>query len=182
MPGNVGADTRRMREIKRKPFPWYVLESLLFENGYQAVLLYRLAHWFRSRRVPVMGPLIHRFALLATGVDIAPGAVIGPGLRISHGVGIVVGAGVRIGRDALLMQGVTLGAPSQARIDQMPTLGDRVVLGAGATVIGGVKVGDDVLIGVHCVVTQNVPAGAKVLPAAPQVVERGVPAAPARNA
>lgn len=163
-------DTRRLREIKTKPFPWYVVESLLFENGYQAVVLHRLAHAFRRRRIPVLGPLLHRLSLWLTGVDIAPGATLGAGLRISHGVGIVIGDRVVLGEDALLMQGVTLGAPSQERIADMPTLGDRVVLGAHAAVIGAVAVGDDVLIGVSCVVTRDIPAGAKVLPPAPRVV------------
>lgn len=169
-------DTRRLREIKRKPFPWYVLESLLFENGYQAVVLYRLGHWFKRRGVPLCGPFCHQLAIFLTGVDIAPGAEIGPGLRISHGVGTVVGGGVRIGSGALLMQGVTIGAPSQERIDQMPTLGDDVVVGAGACVIGGVEIGDDVLIGVNTVVTRDVPSGSKVLPAGEiRVVPKGKP-------
>ena len=90
---NLRADTRRLREIKTKPFPWYVLESLLFETGYQAVVLHRLAHWFRSRGIPVFGPALARYNQFLTGVDIAPQAVIGPGLRIAHGTGIVVSTG-----------------------------------------------------------------------------------------
>ena len=95
---NLRADTRRLREIKSKPAPWYVLESLLFENGYQAVLLHRLAHWFKAHRIPVLGPAIARYNLFLTGVDIAPAARIGPGLRIAHGTGIVVGNAVEIGQ------------------------------------------------------------------------------------
>ena len=94
---NLRADTRRLREIKSKPAPWYVLESLLFENGYQAVVLHRLAHWFKAHGVPVLGPAIARYNLFLTGVDIAPAAQIGPGLRIAHGTGIVVGNAVEIG-------------------------------------------------------------------------------------
>ena len=90
---NLKRDTRRLREIKAKPFPFYVIESLLFENGYQAVVAYRLASWFKHRRIPLFGPLFARLGLFFTGVDISPGAVIGPGLRISHGNGIVIGNG-----------------------------------------------------------------------------------------
>ncbi len=165
-------DTRRLREIKRKPFPWYVLESLLFENGYQAVVLHRLAHAFKIRGIPFFGPFFHRLSIFLTGVDIAPGARIGAGLRISHGVGTVIGNGVVIGEDCLLMQGVTLGAPSQTRIEEMPRLGDKVVLGAGCCVIGGVSIGDEVLIAVNAVVTADVPAGSKVLPAESRIVPR----------
>ncbi len=167
---NLKRDTRRLLEIKKKAFPWYVLESLLFENGYQAVVLHRLAAWFKHRRIPVLGPFFARLNLFLTGVDVAPGAVIGPGLRISHGTGIVIGNGVRLGEGATLLHQVTLGAPSTRRLGHMPTLGDRVFIGAGATLIGDVTVGDDVFIGVHAVVTRDVPSGSKVTAAAEVVV------------
>jgi len=169
---NLRQDTRRLREIKTKGFPWYVVESLLFENGYQAVVLHRLAHFFKRHGVPVLGPFFHRLSIFLTGVDIAPGAEIGPGLRISHGVGTVIGNGVTLGARCLLMQGATLGAPSQARIGDMPTLGDDVVVGAGACVIGRIRVGDDVLIGVNAVVTEDVPDDSKVLAPAARVTTR----------
>ncbi len=167
---NLRRDTRRLREIKTKPFPFYVLESLLFENGYQAVVLHRIAAWFKHRRVPVLGPFFARLNLFLTGVDVAPGAVIGPGLRISHGTGLVIGDQVRIGADATLLHQVTLGAPSDRRIEHMPALGDRVFVGAGATLIGDVTVGDDVFVGVGAVVTRDVPSGSKVTAAADVVV------------
>jgi len=160
---NLRQDTRRLREIKTKGAPWYVIESLLFETGYQAVLLHRLAHWFKRHRVPVIGPAIARWNQFLTGVDIAPAAEIGPGLRIAHGTGIVVGNGVRIGSDCLLMQNVTLGAPTVARIEDMPTIGERVILGAGCAVIGRVTVGDDCFVGAHVLVTEDVPPRSKVL-------------------
>ncbi len=159
---NLKRDTRRLREIKSKPFPLYVLESLLFENGYQAVVAYRLASWFKHRRIPLFGPLFARLGLFFTGVDISPGAIIGPGLLISHGTGIVIGAGARIGADALLLHQVTLGASSNRRIGEMPAVGDRVFIGAGAKLIGGITVGDDVFIGVNAVVATDVPSGSKV--------------------
>ena len=161
---NLKQDTRWLRSIKSKPFPFYVIESLLFENGYQAVVLHRMAHWFRSRRIPFVGPFFHRLSMFLTGVDIAPAAEIGPGLRISHGVGLVIGAHAKVGADCLLMHGITLGAPTLERIGDMPTLGDRVVVGAGAKILGGITVGDDVLVGVNTVVTRDVPANSKVLP------------------
>lgn len=173
MLANLREDTRRLREIKRKPFPWYVLESLLFENGYQAVVLHRFAHWFRSRGIPVIGPLTARFSLFLTGVDIAPEAVIGPGLRIAHGVGLVIGNKARLGANATLLHQVTLGAPSTRRIEEMPTLGDGVFVAAGARLIGGITVGDRVFIGANTVLTQDVPSDAKVVAAAePTIVVR----------
>ena len=80
---HLRADTRRLRESKRKPFPWYVLESLLFDSGYQAVVLHRIAHWLKANGVPALGPAVARLNQLLTGVEIGPGAVIGPGLRMS---------------------------------------------------------------------------------------------------
>jgi serine O-acetyltransferase len=156
-------DTRRLRETKTRAFPWYVLESLLFETGYQAVVLHRLASWFKRRRIPFCGPAIARWNQFLTGVDISPAAEIGAGLKIAHGTGIVIGWRARLGRGCTLMQNVTLGAPTVARLEAMPTIGERVVLGAGCAVIGDVKVGDDCFVGALALVTEDVPAGTKVL-------------------
>lgn len=164
------ADTRRLRELKHKPFPWYVLESLLFENGYQAVLLHRLAHWFKRRRIPLFGPFFNRLSLFLTGVDIAPAAEIGPGLRIGHGVGLVVGGAARIGSNAFLLHGVTIGAPGGSRLAEMPVLGNGVFVGAGAKLIGQITVGDGAVIGANALVTVDVPAGARAL-APPAVLQ-----------
>ena len=163
MLNNLRRDTARLKAIKQKPFPWYVLESLLFENGYQAVFLHRLANFFKRRGIPFFGPFIHRLSLWLTGVDIAPGAEIGPGLFISHGVGLVIGDRARVGSDALILQQVTIGASSLKKLDAMPVVGDRVFIGAGARVIGGIKVGNDVIIGTNVVLNQDVPDGSRVV-------------------
>ncbi|HET9226376.1 MAG TPA: serine O-acetyltransferase [Thermoanaerobaculia bacterium] len=160
---NLREDTRRLREIKTKPFPWYVIESLLFENGYQAVVLHRIAHWFKKNGIPVLGPLVARFNQFLTGVDIGPGAEIGPGLRIAHGNGIVIGGYAKIGRNALLLHQVTIGAPSPEWVAKMPVIGDNVFIGAGAKVIGGIQVGNNVFIGVNAIVAQDIPDDSRVL-------------------
>jgi serine O-acetyltransferase len=160
---NLRLDTRRLKEIKHRAFPWYVLESLLFENGYQAVVLFRVAHWFKQKRIPMLGPLFGRLSHFLTGVDISPGAQIGPGLFISHGTGIVIGQWARIGARAMLLQQVTIGAPSLGRLQEMPQIGDNVFIGAGARVIGPVTVGDNVVIGVNAIVHKDIPADSKVI-------------------
>jgi len=160
---NLREDTRRLLLIKSKPFPWYVFESLLFETGYQAVVLHRLAHWFKRRGVPVLGPAIARFNQFLTGVDIGPAAQIGPGLMIVHGQGIVVGGWARIGRNAILLHQVTIGSPDPSHREAMPAIGDDVFIGAGAKLIGAITVGNGAFIGVNAVVTQDVPAGARVV-------------------
>lgn len=136
---------------------------MLFDNGLQAVVLFRLAHWLRARRVPALGPAVARLNLTLTGVDLAPSAEVGPGLVIAHGVGLVVGGGCRIGARAFLLHQVTLGAPSQSRLAQMPTLGDDVFVGAGARVIGAVVIGDRVVIGTNAVVTTDVASDHRVV-------------------
>ncbi|HWM93629.1 MAG TPA: serine O-acetyltransferase [Thermoanaerobaculia bacterium] len=160
---NLREDTRRLREIKTKPFPWYVIESLLFENGYQAVVLHRIAHWFKRRGIPVLGPLFARMNQFFTGVDIGPGAEIGPGLRIAHGYGIVIGGYAKIGRNALLLHQVTIGSPNPRVVEKMPVIGDNVFIGAGAKVIGEIRVGDNVFIGVNAIVAQDIPDNSRVL-------------------
>ena len=173
---NLRADTRRLLVIKSKPFPWYVVESLLFETGYQAVVLHRIAHWFKSRGIPVLGPGFARLNQFLTGVDIGPAAQIGPGLLIVHGQGIVVGGHARIGHNATLLQQVTIGSPSPDRRERMPVIGDDVFLAAGARLIGAITVGDGSFVGVNAVVTQDVPPGSRA------VVRGGVEVTPRAKA
>jgi serine O-acetyltransferase len=171
---SIIADTRRLRIFKRKSFPWYVLESLLFDNGYQAVVLFRISSWFKRRRIPVFGPFFNRLSILLTSVDIAPGAEVGPGLLISHGMGLVVGESARIGTDAILHNSVSIGASALARIAQMPRIGDAVFIGAGARLIGDIEIGDNVFIGANAVVGQDVPADHRVVAAGGlKIVPRG---------
>ena len=160
---NLREDTRRLKEIKTKPFPWYVIESLLFENGYQAVVLHRIAHAFKRNGIPVLGPLVARFNQFLTGVEIGSAVEIGPGLRIAHGQGIVIGGYAKIGSNALLLHQVTIGSPSPSRVEKMPVIGDNVFIGAGAKVIGDIKVGDNVFIGVNAIVARDIPDNSRVL-------------------
>lgn len=167
---NLVADTRRLKLNRKGTFPWYVIEALLFDNGFQAVVTHRIASWCKRHGIPVLGPFFARLGLFATGVDIAPGARIGPGLIISHGTGLVIGSHTRIGERAILLHQVTLGAPEVSRLEQMPTIGDDVYIGAGAALIGGIEVGDRVAIGINAIVTEDVPDDTRVVLDAPQRV------------
>ena len=160
---NLRQDVARLRESKARSFPWFVIESLLFENGFQAVVLYRIAHWFKRRGIPFFGPFFGRLGLFLTGVDIAPAAEIGPGLRISHGTGIVIGHRVRLGAGATLLHNVTLGGRSAKRPDEMPRIGNHVFIGAGASILGDVEIGDRVFVGSGAMVMQDVPTHSKVV-------------------
>lgn len=159
---NLRQDSRQLK-LNRAASSWYVLEALLFDNGFQAVVLHRLAHALKRRRIPVLGSLVARVNLFLTGVDIAPGVEIGPGLIISHGNGIVIGSRVRIGREACLLHQVTIGAPHYGRLEDMPQLGDRVFVGAGARLIGDIRIGDGAFVGVNAVVTDDLAPGAKAI-------------------
>ena len=170
---NLRRDAERLHLTHAGSTARAVVEALLFDNGFQAVVLYRIARWLKVRNVRFLAPLVARLNLLVTGVDINPEAAIGPGLRISHGTGLVVGGAARIGEDALILHGVTVGSLSPSRRGEMPSIGDRAFLGAGAAVVGGIHLGDDVIVGPNAVVTEDVPDGGRVVAPAVGGAERG---------
>ena len=162
MLAHLRQDYRRLASYRERSGFLFATELLLFDNGFQSVMLHRMARWFKRRRIPVLGAACARVSITLTGVDINPNAELGPGLVISHGVGLVIGGGVVAGRDLLLHHQVTLGAPTPSRIGQMPRIGDGVSIGAGALVIGGIEVGDGAFLGAGTLVTRDVAAGEKV--------------------
>jgi serine O-acetyltransferase len=139
------------------------LEVLLCYPGLHAVIFHRVAHWFYRHRLYVLARLISQGARLFTGIEIHPGAKIGKRLFIDHGLGVVIGETAEIGDDVLLYQGVTLGGTGNQRGKRHPTLGDRVVIGTGAAVLGDIKLGDDVKVGAGSVVVHSVPEGSTVV-------------------
>ena len=155
-------DIERMRLTHTGSTLRVLVEGLLFDNGFQAVFLYRVARWLKVHNVRFLAPLVARLNLFLTGIDINPAADIGPGLRISHGTGMVIGGAARIGEDALILHGVTVGSLSPSRRGEMPVIGDRAFLGAGAVIVGGITLGDDVVVGPNAVVTEDVPDDSRV--------------------
>jgi serine O-acetyltransferase len=152
-------DFHRLQQVKGRSFGLALLDALLFDSGFQALVAYRLAHTLLSWRMPVLPAICRRWAIGACGVDILPRAEIGGGCIIAHGVGLVVGGYTVIGEDCTLLHGVTLG---EARFDELdyPRVGNRVTISAGALVLGGVTIGDDATIAAGAVVLADVPAGA----------------------
>ena len=137
------------------------LEVALGYPGVHAIWAYRLAH--RMWQLPVLrlpARLVSQAARFATGVEIHPGARLGQRLFIDHGMGVVIGETAEVGDDVVLFHGSTLGGKSMKRGKRHPTLGDRVVVGAGAKILGPVWVGHDAQIGANAVVISDVPAGA----------------------
>ncbi len=139
------------------------LEILLAYPGFHARQFHRLAHTLSNWHVPVLPRLISHFARFLTGIEIHPGAKIGQGLFIDHGMGVVIGETSEIGDNCLIYQGVTLGGTSHLKIKRHPTLGNNVVVGVGAKVIGNITIGENTKIGAGSVVISSVPANATVI-------------------
>lgn len=134
----------------------------LLYPGVHALWAHRVAHylWTRGRSTKLLARMVAQLARTLTGVEIHPGAVIGRRFFIDHGMGVVIGETAEVGDDVLMFHGTTLGGTSMSRGKRHPTVGDRVLIGAGATVLGPVTVGDGAKIGAGAVVVRDIPAGA----------------------
>jgi len=153
---SIREDVRAVFE--RDPAATNLLEVLLTYPGLHAILLHRVANRLNRQGLPVLPRVISHFARWATGIEIHPAARIGPGFFIDHGMGVVIGETSEIGRDVTLYQGVTLGGTGKERGKRHPTLGNRVMVGVGAKILGAVNVGDGAKIGAGAVVLADVPA------------------------
>ena len=139
------------------------IEVILCYSGYHAILFYRFANLAWRRKFYLIGRLISNLARFITGVEIHPGAEIGQRFFIDHGMGVVVGETSKIGDDVTLYQGVTLGGTSLEKGKRHPTIGDGVIIGSGAQVLGPLNVSEGARIGANAVVLQDVPQGATVV-------------------
>ncbi len=133
------------------------LEILLTYSGLKAVRSYRRANWFYRHKFFTIARLISQRARHVTGIEIHPGAQIGKGLFIDHGMGVVVGETTIIGDNCLLYQGVTLGGTGKDKGKRHPTLGNNVMVGAGAKVLGPIHIGNNVKIAANAVVLHDIP-------------------------
>jgi len=154
-------DVQAVRE--RDPAARSTLEVLLCYPGVHALAFHRFAHaiWRRGWTVPAR--FVSHVARFFTGIEIHPAAKLGPGLFIDHGMGVVIGETAEVGENVTLLQGVTLGGTSLKREKRHPTLGNNVVVGAGAKIIGGFKIGDGSRIGAGSVVVREVPTTSVVV-------------------
>ena len=148
---------------ERDPAATSKLEVILTYSGFHAMLAYRIAHRFHTWGVPIIPRVISQLARWFTGIEIHPAAKIGRGFFIDHGMGVVIGETTEIGDHVTLFQGVTLGGTGKERGKRHPTLGNHVVVGAGAKILGGIKIGDNVKIGANSVVLKSVPPNSTVI-------------------
>jgi serine O-acetyltransferase len=161
--------------IERDPAARSKLEVMLVYSGLHAIWIHRITHWLWTRKVRFLARWISQFARWLTGIEIHPGATIGPGFFIDHGMGVVIGETAEIGADVTLYHGVTLGGTSLNKEKRHPTIGDRVVIGAGAKILGAIEIGADSRVGANAVVVKSVPENAVVVGVPGQIVRRSQP-------
>jgi serine O-acetyltransferase len=156
----------------RDPAVRSTLEILFCYPGVHALWLQRLAHWFWMRRFLFVGRFISHVNRFLTGIEIHPAARLGPGLFIDHGMGVVIGETTEVGENVTIYQGVTLGGTSLERKKRHPTIGDNVVIGAGAKILGPFTVGNNSKIGSSSVVVNEVPPNSVVVGVPGRVIYR----------
>lgn len=161
--------------LERDPAARSRLEIFLVYSGLHAIWAHRLSHWLWMHGSRTLARWLSQLARGLTGVEIHPGAVLGPGFFIDHGMGVVIGETAEVGADVTLYHGVTLGGTSLEKGKRHPTIGDRVVIGAGAKVLGAITIGDDSRIGANAVVVKSVPANSVVVGVPGQIVKRSHP-------
>ncbi len=174
---------KRLREditciLDRDPAARSVWEVLSCYPGLHALVLHRAAHWCWVRRLFWLGRFVSHLARLVSGIEIHPGAVIGRRVFIDHGMGVVIGETAEIGDDCTIYQGVTLGGTSLYKgAKRHPTLGNGVVVSAGAKVLGGFTVGDGATVGANAVLLKPVPPGATAVGIPARIIEARADAA-----
>jgi serine O-acetyltransferase len=161
--------------FERDPAARSVLEILFCYPGLHAIWGHRISHWLWQRNLKLFARWFSQFMRSLTGIEIHPGAAISPGFFIDHGMGIVIGETAEVGADVTLYHGVTLGGTSGNKGKRHPTIGDRVVIGAGAKVLGAITIGSDSRIGANAVVVKSVPPNSVVVGVPGQIVKRSQP-------
>lgn len=148
------------RVLENDPAARTKLEVFLLYPSIHALIAYRISHFFYKHKLFFLARLISQTSRFFTGIEIHPGATIGRGLFIDHGMGVVIGETAEVGDDVTLYHGVTLGGTGKDKGKRHPTLGNNVVVGAGAKILGPILIGNDAKVGANAVVVKNVPYGA----------------------
>jgi serine O-acetyltransferase len=166
-------DIRAAKE--RDPAVPSTLQVIFAYPGVHAIWGYRISHWLWQRGAKVAARIVNEITRILTGVDIHPGATLGKRLFIDHATGVVIGETAEVGDDVMIYHGVTLGGSGNDTGKRHPTIGDRVTIGAGAKVLGAIKIGDDSRIGANAVVVKEVPSSAVVVGVPGQIISRAKP-------
>lgn len=145
--------------LDKDPASRSAFEVFLLYPSIHVTTMYRLAHKLYNRKMFLAARMLSQFARFITGIEIHPGAKIGKGLFIDHGTGVVIGETAEIGDNVTMYHGVTLGGTGKEKGKRHPTVGNNVVIGTGAKLLGPITIGDNAKIGANAVVLENVPAG-----------------------
>ncbi len=170
---SLGDDLRAA--LDRDPAATNPIEVVLTYPGLHALLVHRLAHFLYVIGIPILPRVVSHVSRMLTGIEIHPGATIGRGLFIDHGMGVVVGETSEIGDNVTMYQGVTLGGTGQERGKRHPTIGDNVMIGVGAKILGAITVGENSKIGAGAVVLNDVPPNSTAVGVPAKVVTFHVP-------
>ncbi|AZR74698.1 serine O-acetyltransferase [Anoxybacter fermentans] len=149
--------------FERDPAAKNIVEVILCYSGLHAIILHRIAHWFYNKGFTTIARIISQFSRFLTGIEIHPGAKIGKGVFIDHGAGVVIGETTEIGDNVTIYQGVTLGGTGKEKGKRHPTIGDNVLISAGAKILGSIKIGNNVKVGAGSVVLDPVPDNCTVV-------------------
>jgi serine O-acetyltransferase len=160
---------------QRDPAAPTTLQVVFAYPGVHAIWGHRISHWLWNRGARLAGRVFAELTRILTGVEIHPAAMLGAGLFIDHATGVVIGETAEVGDDVTIYHGVTLGGSGKDTGKRHPTIGDRVIIGAGAKILGPIKIGDDSRIGANAVVVKEVPSSAVVVGVPGQVISRTSP-------
>jgi serine O-acetyltransferase len=139
------------------------LEIALLYPGPRVMLFHRIAHWFYKQRLTFIARFVSELGRFLSGIEIHPGAILGHRLVIDHGMGVVIGETAEVGDDCIIFHGVTLGGTKFDPVKRHPTVGNRVLIGTGAAILGPITLGDDSRVGANAVVTRSVDPGVTVV-------------------
>lgn len=169
---NIQADLNRFRRASYKLNSLQAIASGLASQGFQAILVYRFFRWFHKHNIPTQPfrLILERFIEVTTGISIPAATEIGKGLRIHHFGGIIFHSGVKMGEHCTIYQGVTIGDKDGE--GNPPTIGNNVLIGAGAKVLGDITIGDNVTIGANAVVLSSIPSNSVVVGVPAKVIKQ----------
>ncbi|MFH0840318.1 MAG: serine O-acetyltransferase EpsC [Candidatus Omnitrophota bacterium] len=158
--------------LERDPAATSPIEIMLTYSGFHAIVIHKITRALHKAKIPFLPRLLSQFGKLITGIEIHPGATIGKNLFIDHGMGVVIGETTIVGYNVTLFQGVTLGGTGKEKGKRHPTLGNNIVVGAGAKVLGNITIGDNVSIGANAVVVRDVPPNSTVVGVPGRITKR----------
>ena len=161
------------KNIKEKdPACRNILEAIILYPGFHAIIFYRIAHFLYTKKIYFIARLISQLARHLTGIEIHPGAKIGKRLLIDHGMGVVIGETATIGNDCTIYHNSTLGGTGKDKYKRHPDIGNNVMVGSGAKVLGPIKIGNNVKIGANAVVLHDIPSNVTVVGVPERIVNK----------